>query len=82
MGRDKDSYINLFKKVCKKYYPELLLKEVECVEKNRFDNSTSSWVSDGYSIFICIEYTLKYNISEIEYFMESILGCEIIISQR
>jgi predicted sugar kinase len=82
MGGNKDSYISLFKRVCKNYYPELVLKEIECVEKNRFDNSTSSWVSDGYSIFIGIEHTLEYNISEIEYFIESILGCEIIITEQ
>ena len=82
MGRNKDSYIRLLKKVCEKYYPNLLLNSVECIETSKFDHSTSSWEPYGYSIFICIKHTLEYNIYDIECFIESILGCELIITEQ
>lgn len=80
MGRDKESYINLFKKVCKKNYPELAVNRIECVETNMFDHLTGSWVSDGYTIFISIKDKSGYNIFEIEDFIECILGVQVVVT--
>jgi hypothetical protein len=80
MGRNQDSYIKLAKKVCKKTYPDLVLSGVDCVERHNLDPLTLSWYPDGYTIFISIKNSFGRNISDIEYFLESILGVEIIIS--
>jgi len=82
MSKNKESIIKFVKKICKKYYPNLILiNEIECGEKSRFHNSTSSWITDYYYIFICVKHTLEYNISDIEYFIESMMGSEVIITE-
>jgi hypothetical protein len=81
MSKNKESIIKCIKKICEKYYPNLILNEIECGEKSRFDNSTSSWITDDYYIFICVKHTLEYNISDIEYFIESIMGSEVIVTE-
>jgi hypothetical protein len=80
MGRNKDSYINLLKKICKKNYPNLIIDRIECVETNKFDYLTNSWIPDGHTIFISTKNNHGYNIFEVENFIESVLGAEIVIS--
>ena len=80
MGRNKDSYIKLLRKVCEKYYPDLTLDRIECVETNRFDHLSNSWISDGYTMFVSIKRNPIYNIFDIEQFIESVLGVEVVVS--
>ena len=82
MGRNKEPYINLIKKISEKYYPNLILNRIECVEISKFDHKTNSWTSNGYSMFISIKHNFEYNIFDIESFIESILGSEIIITEQ
>lgn len=80
MGRSKDSYIKLFKKVCEKYYPNLIIDRIECVETNKFDHLTNSWSPNGYTMFLSIKNNSVYNIFDIEQFIESVLGVEVVVS--
>lgn len=80
MGRDKDSYIKLAKKVCTKKYPDLVICGIDCVEIHNLDPLTLSWYPDGYTMFISIKNNFNYNVFDVEQFVGSVLGVEIVIN--
>jgi hypothetical protein len=81
MLENKESYIKYVKKICKKYYPNLILDNIECVEISKFDHETNSWISNGYSVFITSKQNIEYNRYNMENFIESIMGSEVIITE-
>jgi len=81
MSKNKESYIKYVKKICKMYYPNLILDRIECVEISKFDHKTNSWISNGYSIFITVKQNIEYNRYDMENFIESMMGSEIIITE-
>jgi hypothetical protein len=82
LPNNKESYIKYVKKICKKYYPNLILDMIECVETSNFDHKTNSWTPYGYCIFISVKQNIEYNRYDMENFIESIMGSELIITEQ
>ena len=79
MGDNKKSITKILNKVCKKYFSEVEVKHVECVETFRFAEN-GIWEKNGFTIFLGV----KLNGGDRYYMestLESIIGYEIVISQ-
>ena len=81
MIKNNESHIKYVKKICGKYYPNLILDRIECVEKSNFNKITNSWNQDDYCIFISVKQNIEYNRYGMEKFIESIMGSEVIITE-
>lgn len=55
---------------------------IECVETSNFDHKTNSWTPYGYCIFISVKQNIEYNRYDMENFIESIMGSELIITEQ
>jgi len=82
MSNNKESYIKYVKKICEKYYPNLILGGIECVETSNFEHETKSWTPYGYCIFISVKQNIEYNRYDMENFIESVIGSEVIITEQ
>jgi hypothetical protein len=81
MSKNKDFYIKYVKKICEKYYPNLIIERYGIVDTHNFDKTTNSWNQDDYCIFITIKPNLEYNRYEMEKCIKSIMGSEVIITE-
>ena len=67
----------VIRKIIKTHYPKLMIKSMNSVQTNSF--SDGKWTPDGYCFFIDVENETEYIVSEIEYFVGTVSGQEIII---
>lgn len=81
MSKNKELYIKYVKKICEKYYPDLIIDRYTIVDTHKFDKITNSWNTDDYAIFILAKQNLEYNRYDMEKFIESIMGSGVIITE-
>ena len=65
------------RKIIKSHYPKLIIKSMHSVQTNSY--SDGKWIPDGYCFFIDVENEIEYRVKEIEDFVGTVSGQEIII---
>ena len=78
MGDNKKSITKILNKVCKKYFSEVEVKHVECVETFRFAEN-GIWEENGFTIFMGVRLN-GGNRDYMESTLESILGYEVVVT--
>lgn len=76
MGKDK--YKRLVEKICKKEFPSMEISRIEVIETNQFIDG--KWEKLGNCIFLSISSNQPYNMWDIENFVESCTGDEVVVS--
>ena len=76
MGKDK--YKRLIEKICKSGFPSIEISRIEVVETNQFIDG--EWKKFGNCIFLSVKNNQNYNKWDIESFVESMTGDEVIVT--